>query len=41
MRELREIESAANGFGMILDRIVPRPANNHVVVFRPGSFSAA
>jgi SAM-dependent methyltransferase len=41
VRELREVESAANGFGMILDRIVPRPANNHVVVFRPGEFSAA
>jgi SAM-dependent methyltransferase len=41
VRELREVEAAASGFGLILDRIVPRPANNHVVVFRPGAFPAA
>jgi hypothetical protein len=41
VRELREIENLASGFGMVLDRIVARPANNHVVVFRPGAISAA
>jgi uncharacterized protein DUF938 len=34
VRELRDIERAAAGAGLALDRCVPRPANNHVVVFR-------
>jgi SAM-dependent methyltransferase len=41
VRELREIEHAAGAFGLVLDRVVARPANNHVVVFTPGQFSAA
>lgn len=35
VRELRDIERAAAESGLALDRCVPRPANNHVVVFRP------
>jgi hypothetical protein len=34
VRELRDVERAANAAGLRLERIVPRPANNHVVVFR-------
>ena len=34
VRELRDVERAAAGFGLELERIVARPANNHVVVFR-------
>jgi SAM-dependent methyltransferase len=34
VRELREIERAAGAVGLALERVVPRPANNHVVVFR-------
>jgi cyclopropane fatty-acyl-phospholipid synthase-like methyltransferase len=34
VRELRDIERAAALVGLALDRCVPRPANNHVVVFR-------
>jgi SAM-dependent methyltransferase len=34
VRELREVERAALEAGLRLDRVVPRPANNHVVVFR-------
>jgi hypothetical protein len=33
VRELRDVERAANEAGLCLNRIVPRPANNHVVVF--------
>jgi hypothetical protein len=34
VRELRDIERTAADAGFDLDRCVPRPANNHVVVFR-------
>jgi hypothetical protein len=34
VRELREVERAAASEGLRLERVVPRPANNHVVVFR-------
>lgn len=34
VRELRDVERAALAAGLVLDRVVPRPANNHVVVFR-------
>jgi cyclopropane fatty-acyl-phospholipid synthase-like methyltransferase len=34
VRELRDVERAAADAGLDLDRLVPRPANNHVVVFR-------
>lgn len=34
VRELRAVERAARQVGLDLDRIVPRPANNHVIVFR-------
>jgi cyclopropane fatty-acyl-phospholipid synthase-like methyltransferase len=34
VRELRDVERAASDRGLRLDRCVPRPANNHVVVFR-------
>jgi SAM-dependent methyltransferase len=34
VRELREVERAARAVGLALEQIVPRPANNHVVVFR-------
>ena len=34
VRELRDVERAAKERGFRLDRVVPRPANNHVVVFR-------
>jgi SAM-dependent methyltransferase len=34
VRELRDVEKAAAGEGLHLERYVPRPANNHVVVFR-------
>jgi hypothetical protein len=34
VRELRDVEQAALGRGLRLQRVVPRPANNHVVVFR-------
>ena len=34
IRELRDVERAAGERGFTLERIVPRPANNHVVVFR-------
>jgi hypothetical protein len=34
VRELREVERAAAQVGLALERVVPRPANNHVVVFR-------
>lgn len=34
VRELRDIERTAADAGLDLDRCVPRPANNHVVVFR-------
>ena len=34
VRELRDVERAAADAGLRLDRCVPRPANNQVVVFR-------
>jgi SAM-dependent methyltransferase len=34
VRELRDIERAATEAGLTLECCVPRPANNHVVVFR-------
>ena len=34
VRELRDVEHAASERGLELDRVVPRPANNQVVVFR-------
>ncbi len=34
VREVADIETAALEFGLKLERVVPRPANNHVVVFR-------
>ncbi len=34
VRELRQVEREANAVGLHLSRVVPRPANNHVVVFR-------
>jgi SAM-dependent methyltransferase len=37
VRELRDVARAANDAGLQLDRIVPRPANNHVVIFRKSS----
>jgi hypothetical protein len=36
VRELRDVQRAAEGAGLGLDRVVPRPANNQVVVFRAG-----
>jgi hypothetical protein len=34
VRELRDVERAARAAGFELERVVPRPANNQVVVFR-------
>jgi hypothetical protein len=34
VRELDDVAGAAREFGLKLDRIVPRPANNHVIVLR-------
>jgi hypothetical protein len=34
VRELRHVEREANAAGLHLTNVVPRPANNHVVVFR-------
>lgn len=34
VREVREVERAAQARGFRLDRVVPRPANNQLVVFR-------
>jgi hypothetical protein len=34
VRELRELEREANAAGLHLTRVAPRPANNHVLVFR-------
>lgn len=34
VRELRDVEREANALGLHLTALVPRPANNHVVVFR-------
>jgi hypothetical protein len=34
VRELDEIERSAAEFGLRLERVVPRPANNHVLVLR-------
>ena len=37
VRELDDIERAAAEVGLRLERVVPRPANNHVLVFRRAS----
>jgi SAM-dependent methyltransferase len=34
VRELRDVESAATRAGFVLERVMPRPANNQIVVFR-------
>ncbi|HEY3234954.1 MAG TPA: DUF938 domain-containing protein [Polyangiaceae bacterium] len=34
LREVRDVQRAALSAGLALDRVVPRPANNQVVVFR-------
>lgn len=34
VRELRHVEHEANAVGLHLVSVVPRPANNHIVVFR-------
>lgn len=34
LREIRTVERSAQDFGFSLEALVPRPANNHVVVFR-------
>lgn len=34
LREVREVERAAMAAGFTLEALVPRPANNHVLVFR-------
>lgn len=34
LREVREVERAASEAGFSLEALVPRPANNHVLVFR-------
>lgn len=34
VRELRDVEAAARDAGLALERVIPMPANNHVVVFR-------
>jgi hypothetical protein len=34
VRELRDVERAAQERGLRLEHVVPRPANNHVIVFR-------
>jgi cyclopropane fatty-acyl-phospholipid synthase-like methyltransferase len=34
LRDVRDLEVAARSFGLDLARTVPRPANNHVLVFR-------
>jgi hypothetical protein len=36
VRELRDVERAAEARGWTMERVVPRPANNQVVVFRRG-----
>jgi hypothetical protein len=41
VRELREVERAAETRGFRLDRVVARPANNQVVVFRRSESSPA
>jgi len=40
VRELREVERAAEARGFRLDRVVARPANNQVVVFRRNESAA-
>lgn len=34
VRELRDVERLAEQHALALDQVIPRPANNHVVVFR-------
>jgi hypothetical protein len=34
IRELRDVERVASEHGFALERLVPRPANNHVLLFR-------
>ena len=36
VRDLDAVQGAAAGHGFDLDLVVPRPANNHVIVFRRG-----
>lgn len=36
VRELRDIEREARNVGLVLEQVIPRPANNHVLVFRAG-----
>jgi SAM-dependent methyltransferase len=37
IRELRDVERAAKDVGLVLERVVPMPANNRVVLFRKTS----
>jgi len=41
VRELRDVERAAQHAGFRLDRVVRRPANNQIVVFRRSAFDRA
>lgn len=34
LRDVRELEALADAHDLVLTRVVPRPANNHVLVFR-------
>lgn len=36
LREVRDVERAANAAGFSLEALVPRPVNNHMLVFRRG-----
>lgn len=36
LREVRDVERAAGAAGFSLEALVPRPANNHMLVFRRG-----
>ncbi len=40
VRDLRDVESAANQRGFLLEKVVARPANNHVIVFRRSAVTA-
>jgi SAM-dependent methyltransferase len=35
IRELRELETLAAGAGLLLEEVLPMPANNHLLVWRP------
>lgn len=41
IRELRDVQRAALERGLHLDQVIPRPANNHVVVLRRGAGTSA